>query len=104
VISSIGILTLQHRSGELSFLEWPAAACNHLAKMFKNLVAVSAFGMFTLAHHSDAMREMVQELLLMVSREGIHPTMGQVYALRDSGQALTALESRSTYGKLLLKP
>jgi NADPH:quinone reductase-like Zn-dependent oxidoreductase len=72
--------------------------------MFKNSVAVTAFWMVTLGHHSDAMRETVQELLLMVSREGIRPIIGQVYALRDSSQALTALESRSTYGKPLLKP
>lgn len=76
----------------------------NLAKMFKNSVAVSAFWMFTLAHQSDALREMVQELLLMVAREGIRPIISQVYALRDASQALAALESRSTYGKLLLKP
>jgi NADPH2:quinone reductase len=50
----------------------------NLAKMFKNSVAVSAFWMVTLGHHSDAMRETVQELLLMVSREGIRPIIGQV--------------------------
>jgi NADPH:quinone reductase-like Zn-dependent oxidoreductase len=76
----------------------------NLAKMFKNSVAVSAFWMFALTHQSDALREMVQELLLMVAREGFHPVISSVYPLREASQALAALESRSTYGKLLLKP
>ncbi|PYV45276.1 MAG: hypothetical protein DMG06_03115 [Acidobacteria bacterium] len=34
----------------------------------------------------------------------IRPIIGQIYPLKEAGQALKALESRSTYGKLLLHP
>jgi NADPH:quinone reductase-like Zn-dependent oxidoreductase len=43
-------------------------------------------------------------LLQLVAREGIHPIIGQVYPLSEASAALTSLESRGTYGKLLLKP
>jgi NADPH2:quinone reductase len=76
----------------------------NMAKMFRNSVAVSAFWMFTLVHQASALREMVRELLSFVSSEGIRPNIGRTYPLSDASEALTALESRNTYGKLVLKP
>ena len=76
----------------------------NVSKMFKNSVTIGAFWMFTLSHHPDLLQETVQGLLQLVAREGIHPIIGQVYPLSEASAALTSLESRGTYGKLLLKP
>jgi NADPH2:quinone reductase len=71
--------------------------------MFHNSVAVSAFWLMTLAQDSGRLAAIVRELLAIAEAGHIQPVIGAVYPLEKGAEALLALESRATTGKLLLK-
>ena len=72
--------------------------------MFRNSVEVSAFWMFTLMREPDQLRRVVQELLQIVNEGRIKPIIGGVDPLQRATDAIEALESRASHGKLLRKP
>lgn len=74
-----------------------------LQAMFKNSVTVAVFWMFTLSHEPQAFLEVAGELQGIVESTEIRPVIGAVYPLEQAAEALRALESRGTYGKLLLR-
>lgn len=76
----------------------------HPGKLFKNSVSIVGFWLATLFQQPAKLKLLTQELLEFVAQENIRPVVGQVYPLRDAAKALKALESRSTFGKILLKP
>jgi NADPH2:quinone reductase len=75
-----------------------------LAKMFKHSISVTAFWLLTLTQQPARFKLIVQELMDFVDQQEIGPVVGKVYPLKDAAEALKALESRQTYGKLVLKP
>jgi NADPH2:quinone reductase len=76
----------------------------NLAKMFGHSISVAAFWLVTLTQQPARFKLIVQELLDFVDRQDLHPVIGKVYPLGDAAEAWKALESRQTYGKLVLKP
>jgi len=76
----------------------------NLAKMFKHSISVTAFWLLTLTQQPARFKVIVQELMDFVDQQEIRPVIGKVYPLKDAAEALKALESRQTYGKLVLKP
>ncbi len=75
-----------------------------LGAMFRNSVAISVFWMATLSQAPERLAGVVRELLGIVEAGHIQPVIGAVYPLEKGADALLALESRGTIGKLLLKP
>jgi NADPH2:quinone reductase len=67
-------------------------------------VSVAAFWMVTLGQRPDRLAQLVAELLAIVEQAKIVPVIGGVYPLENGAEALLALESRRTIGKLLLRP
>ncbi|MFN8009347.1 MAG: zinc-binding dehydrogenase [Terriglobia bacterium] len=76
----------------------------HPAKLFKNSVSITGFWLRTLLQQPPKMKLLTQELLDLVKGENIRPIVGRIYPLQEAETALRALESRNTFGKLLLKP
>jgi len=61
----------------------------------------------TLFHYiaeRDSLLARAEELFGWIGRGELHLRIGAVYPLEDAGAAHTALTSRATMGKLLLKP
>lgn len=75
-----------------------------LGAMFRNSVAISVFWMATLSQSPERLAGVVRELLGIVEAGHIQPVIGAVYPLEKGADALLALESRGTIGKVLLKP
>ncbi len=75
-----------------------------LTTLFQNSVSISAFWMITLTREGKLLNPLVRELLEIVAKSDIRPIIGHVYPLSDVAEALKALESRHTQGKLLLVP
>jgi NADPH:quinone reductase len=75
-----------------------------VGSMFRNSVSVAAFWMVTLGQRPERLAQLVGELLAIVEQAKITPVIGGVYPLEKGAEALLALESRRTIGKLLLKP
>jgi NADPH:quinone reductase len=75
-----------------------------LGPMFFNSVSVSAFWVFTLLRYPEMLRKIASELLETVKDGKIRPVIGGVYNLDRATEAIQALESRGSHGKLLLKP
>jgi NADPH:quinone reductase len=73
-------------------------------KLFKNSISLAGFWLATLFQHPPKQKLLTQELLDFVDQENIRPIVGHVYPLREAAEALRALESRATFGKILLKP
>lgn len=75
-----------------------------VGSMFRNSVSVAAFWMVTLGQRPERQAQLVGELLTIVEQAKIVPVIGGIYPLEKGAEALLALESRRTIGKLLLKP
>ncbi len=60
-------------------------------------------GMMTLKR-PDLIRNSVQELIELLAKGRIRPVVGHVFPLREAAEAHRILESRGSYGKLVLKP
>ncbi len=75
-----------------------------LHSMFRNSVTVSVFWMPTLSREPGRMAAVVRELLGMVEKGCIEPVVGAVFPLEKGADALLALESRATKGKMILTP
>lgn len=75
-----------------------------VGSLFRNSVSVSAFWMMTLMQEAERQASVVRELLEIVAQGKLVPLIGAVYPLEKGGEALQALESRRSTGKLLLKP
>jgi NADPH2:quinone reductase len=75
-----------------------------IGAMFRNSVSVSAFWLMTLLAHSERLAPVIRELLDLVEKGTITPVIGRIYPLEKGAEALEALESRRTIGKLVLKP
>ena len=76
----------------------------HPQRLFKNSISIAGFWLATLFQQPSKLKLLSQELLDFVDRENIRPIVGQVYRLREAAEALRSLESRDTFGKILLKP
>lgn len=76
----------------------------NLTTMFRNSIAISAFWMFTLTQQPQLLGQVIGELLRVVQEANICPIVGAVYPLERAAEAIQAMETRKTHGKLLLKP
>ncbi len=74
-----------------------------VGQLFHHSVSVGAFWMFTLAQEPEKQAAVVRELIELVEKTDIVPVIGKVYPLERGAEALQALESRASIGKLLLK-
>jgi NADPH2:quinone reductase len=75
-----------------------------LGALFQNSVAVSGFWLVTLASQPRLFQEIVAELMGIIEGSQIRPIIGAVYRFERAAAAFQALESRASYGKLVLKP
>ncbi len=83
-------------SGEASALDMMA--------LWPNSVSVSAFWMMTMSKDPARAAAVTRELLWLAESSKLSPVIGGVYPFENAADALQALESRKTFGKLLLKP
>lgn len=75
-----------------------------LGLLYQNSVSVSAFWLVTLASHVPLYQKVVAELYEIIHNSKIRPIIGGVYDFEQAAEAMRALESRRTFGKLLVKP
>jgi NADPH2:quinone reductase len=75
-----------------------------VAYLYKNSVALAAFWLATLMQNPSRMAPLAKNLLELVEKSGIRPVIGKVYSLEQGNEAFSALESRASIGKLVLKP
>lgn len=75
-----------------------------LGMLFQNSVAVSGFWLVTLASQPKLFQEVIGELMGIIENSSIRPIIGAVYTFDQAAEAFEALESRRSYGKLLLRP
>ncbi len=90
------LLVIGFTAGEI-----PTVKVNRLLLNNISVVGVG-WGAFWLAR-PDYLQEQWSRVLPMLRDGALEPVIGAVYPLEDVGQALTALDSRSATGKVLLK-
>jgi NADPH2:quinone reductase len=73
-------------------------------ELFQNCVSISGFWLMALAAQQALLASIVKQLLDVVQRSNIRPVIGGIYTFEQAGDAIRALESRTTYGKLVLRP
>ncbi len=72
--------------------------------LYPNSVSVGAFWLVTLAGQPALFQKMAKELLGIIQSSGIRPIIGATYSFAQAAEAIRALESRGTFGKLILRP
>ena len=74
------------------------------AELFPNCASISAFWLMALTKYPALLAGIIRPLLDLVARSDIRPIIGGIYTCEETGEALRALESRATYGKLVVRP
>ncbi len=75
-----------------------------VAGLYPNSVSVSAFWLVTLAGQAALFQKLAGELMGIIQKSNIRPVIGKIYTFGQAAEAMQALESRGSYGKLVLKP
>lgn len=78
----------------------PSIAANRI--LLKNISVVGAYWGGYLEHHPNYMAETQAELFKMYEAGQIKPVVSQTFNLEDAVNALQALATRKTYGKVVL--
>lgn len=75
-----------------------------VAALYKNSVIIGSFWLTTLFANPALLTATVQELMSLVHEFDIRPVIGRTYSLDEVGIAFSDLESRTSIGKLIIKP
>lgn len=75
-----------------------------LPALYQNSVSICAYWLVTLAGQPPLFQRIVTELMGIVEESNIRPVIGRIYTFDQAAEAMGDLESRKTYGKLLLRP
>ena len=73
-------------------------------ELMRGSKTVSGFWLSDCFAHPAMLRDVIIELFGLIKSKKIKVLVGKTYALSDAAQAHTDLRSRSTFGKLVLKP
>jgi NADPH2:quinone reductase len=83
-------------SGQLPRLE--------VGSLFSNSIGISAFWLVTLVREPEKFSALAKELLEVVGKTGLKPVIGAVYSFADGAEVFQKMESRRTWGKIVLTP
>jgi NADPH2:quinone reductase len=73
-------------------------------ELMRGSKTVSGFWLSDCFAHPAMLRDVIIELFGLIKSKKIKVLVGKTYALSDAAQAHSDLRSRSTFGKLVLKP
>lgn len=76
----------------------------HLGQLFANSLSVHALHLRSLLQSPESVSMAMDELLEYARRKKVQPVIGAVYPLAEAAEAHRLLESRASYGKIILKP